>query len=65
MSVDELVAAIENKTVLLLAGLADDPRTREQQQRYQQLLGMIELARLLELEPTLQTFLEHHRDQLR
>jgi hypothetical protein len=57
----DIITAIENHTTLLRcvhtepAGLKD---------RFQSLVGMLELARRLPVEPALIAFLEQHRDRL-
>lgn len=63
-SLDDILTAITEHTVLQLAGIQVPERLRLLEHRFQQLGGMIELARRLRLETRFIRALEGHRQML-
>ena len=63
-NLDEIQLAIENHTILKLAGVQFPERLKALEDRSQQLTGMLELARRLNVQTKFIRFLERHRQVL-
>jgi len=59
MQTDDLIRFIENHTTLILATNATSSDNRRQQ-----IIGMLELAKAAGLDPRLVEYLDHQRDRL-